>query len=103
MKFNLALIAGYGGNLCGEDKFTVEACESCQGQYLYNAELKDVYYDPSNLARHFFKIPGIDLPPCRFCGAQGWQFAVPPPESISVQAGIWGWALMDECSPPAVL
>ncbi|MCR8923652.1 hypothetical protein NO559_12785 [Dasania sp. GY-MA-18] len=91
--FNTALIGQRGGNLCGEDELSIEACSSCQGQYLFNAALKDVYYDSADLSRHFFKIPAIDLPPCRYCGALQWQFATPAPELAQVQAGPWAWVL----------
>ena len=71
----------------------MQACASCQGQYLFNAEVKDVYYDPEDLARHFFKIPGMQLPPCRYCGELNWQFASAAPDHQQVQAGPWAWAL----------
>ncbi len=93
LTFNHTIIAERGGNLCGEDRFSVEACGACQGQYLFNQELKDVYFDPEDLARHFFKIPGMDLPPCGYCGAVIWDFAEISPDQASAQAGPWAWAL----------
>ena len=53
-------------------------------EYLFNQEVKDVYYDPEDLSRHYFKIPGIDLPPCRYCGAIGWDFSSTPPDQAAV-------------------
>ena len=93
MEFNLQIITERGGNLCGEDDFSIESCAQCQGQYLFNRELKDVYFDPEDLSRHFFKIPGMDLPPCRYCGAIGWGFSSKPPDQSIAQAGPWAWAL----------
>lgn len=91
--YNVKLIASKGGNLCGQDKLSIEACSECQGQYLYNQELNDVYYDPEDLSRHFFKIAGLDLPPCRYCGALRWQFAIAAPDQAQVQSGPWAWTL----------
>lgn len=93
IEFNLQLIGERGGNLCGDDRFSIQSCEYCQGQYLYNAELCDVYYDAEDLTRHFFKIAGIKLPPCRYCGALNWQFSSLCVDQISVQTGPWAWAL----------
>ncbi|MGK0441589.1 MAG: hypothetical protein ACJA0N_001389 [Pseudohongiellaceae bacterium] len=93
MQFNNDIIIERGGNLCGEDKLSIEACSACQGQYLYNAELKDLYYDPEDLSRHFFRIPGIDIPPCGYCGVLNWQFASPSPDQPQAQAGPWAWTL----------
>ena len=91
--FNHEAIAERGGNLCGEDRFSIEACEQCQGHYLFNQELNDVYYDSEDLNRRFFKIPGITLPPCRYCGALNWQFARVAPDQTAAQLGPWAWAL----------
>lgn len=93
MDFNLALIAERGGNLCGEDRLSIESCGSCQGQYLFNAELNDVYYDAEDLSRHFFKLAGMRLPPCRYCGDLQWQFSAQPVEQAMVQSGPWAWTL----------
>ncbi len=93
LEFNHKLIAKRGGNLCGEDLFSIESCAQCQGQYLFNRALKDVYYDPEDLSRHFFKVPGIDLPPCRYCGAMGWQFSLVVPDQLMAQTGPWAWSL----------
>ena len=94
MKFNVKIIASKGGNLCGQDKLSVEACAKCQGQYLYNDELKDVYYDPEDLTRHYFNIPGMSLPPCRYCGDIQWVFDEARPDAQQVQSGPWAWALV---------
>ena len=72
----------------------MESCASCQGQYLYNAELNDVYFDSADLSRHFFKIPGMQLPPCRYCGDLRWEFSAVPPDKAAVQAGVWAWVLV---------
>lgn len=93
MQFNHRAIAERGGNLCGEDQFSIETCEHCQGHYLFNNELKDVYYDAEDLKRRFFKIPGISLPPCRYCGALNWQFASISIDHNVAQTGPWAWAL----------
>lgn len=93
VEFNHPLIGERGGNLCGEDQFSIEACDSCQGQYLFNCELKDVYYDSEDLSRHFFKHPALSLPPCRYCGQLDWQFALPAPDQPSAQSGPWAWTL----------
>ena len=90
---DLQLLAARGANLCGEDKFDVVCCNNCQGQYLYNLELKDVYYDPADLKRRFFKIPGMQLPPCRYCGAVNWQFSEQGPDEVAILSGCWAWAL----------
>ena len=91
MQFNIGLIPSKGGNLCGEDKLSVQACSECQGQYRFNKELNDVYYHAEELSRHFFKIPGLDLPPCRYCGALHWQFSATAPDQQQVQIGAWAW------------
>jgi hypothetical protein len=91
--FDVEIILNRGGNVCGLDRFSVEVCSLCQGQYLYNDELKDVYFDPEDMSRHFFKIEGMDLPPCRYCGSLKWQFAEKQPEQATVQAGPWAWVL----------
>lgn len=93
MNFNIDIISRRGGNLCGEDDLSIQACAHCQGQYLFNQAVNDVYYDPEDLARHFFKIPGMDLPPCRYCGALHWEFAAPAPDQHIAQSGPWAWAL----------
>lgn len=93
LPFNHELIAEHGGNLCGADRFSVEACDRCQGHYLYNAELQDVYYDPDNFSRRFFRIEGMRLPPCRYCGELDWDFAAVSPPRAIVQTGPWGWVL----------
>ncbi len=92
LEFDLKAIARRGGNLCGEDRFSIEQCAACQGQYLFNAELSDVYYDPEDLSRHYFKIAGIDLPPCRYCGTLSWDFGAAVGPSTA-QTGPWAWAL----------
>jgi hypothetical protein len=92
VQFNLALLAEKGANLCGEDRFSIEMCERCDGQYLYNDELKDVYFDPDDLARRFFKLAAMPLPPCRYCGALDWQFQARP-DAMLVQAGPWACLL----------
>lgn len=93
MDFNLTLIAERGGNLCGQDRFSIESCANCQGQYLCNAELHDVYYDPDDLSRHFFDLAGMRLPPCRYCGDLQWQFSALPVGQATVQSGPWAWVL----------
>jgi hypothetical protein len=93
LAFNYSIIKQRGGNLCGEDRFSIEACGQCQGHYLFNQELKDVYYDTDDLSRRFFKIAGMSLPPCRYCGAINWQFNQPSPDQPSAQAGPWAWSL----------
>ena len=93
LEFNHALIGQRGGNLCGDDCFSIESCAQCQGQYLFNRELNDVYYDAEDLSRHFFKVAGLSLPPCRYCGAVAWQFAGTPPDRATAQTGPWAWAL----------
>lgn len=93
LKFDHPLIAERGGNLCGEDRFSIESCNRCQGHYLYNDELKDVYYDPEDLGRHFFKIPAMRIPPCRHCGAIEWDFADAVIDQATAQSGPWGWSL----------
>ena len=93
MEFNCALIGERGGNLCGEDRFTIEACAECQGQYLFNRVLNDVYYDPDDLTRRYFRIPGLTLPPCRYCGAIALQFSDTAPDRAAAQTGPWAWTL----------
>ena len=90
--FNHALLVERGANVCGVDRFSIESCAQCQGQYLFNAELKDVYYDAEDLTRHFFKIPGMDLPPCRYCGSLSWEFGLAP-DRVAIQSGPWAWVL----------
>lgn len=92
--FNHQLIAERGGNLCGQDRFSIEMCAACQGQYLFNWELNDVYYDADDLSRHFFKVAGIDLPPCRYCGALNMQFSALQVDQASAQSGPWAWTLI---------
>ena len=91
--FNLELIADRGGNLSGYDKFSIEACDRCGGHYLYNAELRDVYYDDEDLSRRFFRVAGLALPPCSYCGALEWQFSLSSPDRASAQSGPWGFVL----------
>ena len=93
LTFDHEIIKERGGNLCGDDRFSIEACAKCQGQYLYNNELKDIYYDPFDLSRRFFNIEGIPLPPCGYCGALNWEFVMTPLEYASARIGPWGWAL----------
>jgi len=93
MIFNTSLIDELGGNLCGEDRLSIQACNQCQGQYLFNAELNDVYFDPADLSKHFFKIPAISLPPCRYCGAINWDFSSVDLDKVSILSGPWGWVL----------
>ncbi len=97
MEFNHKLIGERGGNLCGEDHFSIETCAECQGQYLFNRELNDVYYDPEDLGRHFFKIAGIRLPPCRYCGAIDWQFTGHGLDQACAQSGTCAWAFQSRC------
>ena len=94
MQFNISLITSRGGNLCGEDELSIQACAECQGQYLFNEIVNDVYYDSEDLSRHFFKIPGMDLPPCRYCGGLHWQFSSQVPDQQMVQSGPWAWVLI---------
>lgn len=91
--FNACIIEQQGGNVCGQDRFSVVACEHCRTHYLYNDELKDIYYDPDDLSRRFFNIKGMDLPPCSGCGSISWRFSDHQPADVEVQLGIWGWAL----------
>lgn len=93
MVFNKELIAERGGNLCGQDRFNIQACDHCQGHYLYNAELNDVYYDSADLSRRFFKVPGLALPPCAYCGTLAWDFSPMAPDQTAVQTGPWSWVL----------
>lgn len=93
LTFDVEIISDRGGNICGSDRFSIEACSQCQGQYLYNDELKDVYFDPEDMSRHFFKIEGMDLPPCRYCGGLNWQFSPNLPGQAVVQTGPWAWVL----------
>ncbi len=93
MPFDHALLARRGANLCGADDFQIVACASCQGHYLYNGELKDVYYAPGDLQRRFFRIAAIALPPCHYCGAIDWQISAAPVEHSAAQSGPWGWAI----------
>ncbi|WP_101759980.1 hypothetical protein [Oceanicoccus sp. KOV_DT_Chl] len=93
LEFNFALLAERGANLCGADRLRIESCNQCQGQYLFNAELNDVYYDAEDLTRHFFKIAAMDLPPCRYCGHPSWDFGVVP-DRVAVQSGPWAWTLL---------
>ncbi len=90
---DLDKLAERGANLCGEDHFFVRSCSLCQGQYLYNREVNDVYFDPDDLGRHFFDIEGLPLPPCRYCGNINWSFSSQPPDLLAIQAGVWGWVL----------
>ena len=92
LQFNHRIIDQHGGNCCGEDRFTIVSCAECQGQYLFNRALNDIYYDPENLSRRFFKIEGI-TPPCGYCGAVSWQFAEPGPNEAAVYSGPWAWVL----------
>ena len=87
------LVARRGGNVCGADRFSVEACGHCHGHYLFNAELNDVYFDPEDLGRRYFRLECISLPPCRYCGALQWDFAAEPPAQNEVQSGPWRWVL----------
>jgi len=93
--FDEYLIAEQGGNCCGQDRFTVISCASCQGHYLFNEELNDLYYDPRDLRRRFFKIPGMNPPPCTYCGDIDWQFSDQQLNIVAIKTGPWGWLLDD--------
>lgn len=86
-------IAARGGNLCGEDAFAIGVCGKCSSQYLYNQVLHDVYFDPTDLQRRFFKIEGMALPPCRGCGQLGWELLTDTLEPVEQLTGPWAWAL----------
>lgn len=92
MKLDLELLAARGANLCGEDKLEIRACASCDRHYLYNGMLKDLYYDPFNLAKHYFVVKGMDLPPCAGCGELHWKLTEPVPEAEAI-VGAWGWLI----------
>ena len=93
LNFNASLISQRGGNACGEDLFVVVACEHCRSHYLYNEVLRDIYYDPDDLSRRFFRIVGMDLPPCRACGSLNWQFSEHELTDVEIKLGAWAWAL----------
>ena len=52
-----------------------------------------MYYDAEDLSRHFFKIAGMSLPPCRYCGALNWGFSSHAVDQASAQTGPWAWTL----------
>jgi hypothetical protein len=89
ISFDSELLATAGANLCGEDDFSVLCCEACDGQYLFNRELNDIYYQPDNLNRHFFLLSGVSMPPCRYCGKVGWQNETWQADTASIQVGPW--------------
>ncbi len=93
LEFNISLIGQRGGNVCGQDHFVMVACEHCRSHYLYNEALKDIYYDADDLSRRFFRIEGINLPPCKGCGSIKWLFSEHPLTDVEVQLGAWGWVL----------
>ena len=94
LEFDTDLLAKAGANLCGDDRFTVICCARCEGQYLFNQELNDIYYDPDNLQRRFFRLPGISMPSCRYCGEVGWQASDEIIDKASVQVGPWSAFLL---------
>jgi hypothetical protein len=95
MDFDLELLRVRGANLCEADRFDIRACCSCGRHYLFNNELKDVYYDPFNLTKRFFYIDSIALPPCAGCGDIDWALSAPVPLVESL-LGIWGWLHIEQ-------
>ncbi len=93
LQFDLTLIQARGGNLCGDDRFTIVACAQCGTHYLYNEELRDIYYNPFDLSRRFFNIEMLGLPPCVGCGLIDWRFSASNPIKVEVQLGPWAWVL----------
>lgn len=93
MEFDIEAIEKRGGNLCGADRFVMVCCSECRTHYLFNLELNDVYYDPQDLKRRFFKLSGMRLPPCAGCGALEWEFAPEALSEMEVQVGPWSWVL----------
>lgn len=93
LSFNASLISQRGGNICGQDYFVIVACEHCRSHYLYNKELRDIYYDPDDLFRRFFRIEGMNLPPCKGCGSLDWRFSEHDLTDVEIQLGAWAWVV----------
>lgn len=91
---NLAGIQARGGGVYGDDDFEIVACVSCGCQYLYNAEVLELYYDPQDLSVRYLNAEGENVPPCRRCGAEGWDFEeLEADDGAKVASGPWSWAL----------
>lgn len=84
-----------GANLCGDDKFDIVSADCCQQHYLFNVELKDIYFDPFDLSKRFFFVPALVLPPCAACGALNWQPRLDALSLSEKMTGCWGWIYQD--------
>ena len=91
---NLAGIQARGGGVHGDDDFEIVACVGCGCQYLYNSEVLELYYDPQDLSVRYLNAEGVNVPPCRRCGAEGWDFEeLEADDGARVASGPWSWAL----------
>ena len=87
-------IEARGGAVLGDDDFEIVACTSCGCQYLYNAEVLQLYYDPKDLKKIYLYFEGNEIPPCRQCGTQEWTFdELNADDEVIVKSGPWSWAL----------